>query len=163
MLIVCQFSTIFQLFQLYIFSVYYPNVAGFFILKILCLGRSITLPYVWWKKMLQKWTRFVFSSTYPHQTFTECVSNWYTHFDVSICQIWLQVMKRPLIYCIFSYIIDEHPCLKCCTFTKLAQIVCLFNIHILPNLTAGYGWFFDLVEFFFWKFPYTYYYMFEIL
>ena len=38
-----------------------------------------------------------FDKPYLHQTFTECVSNQCTHFDVSICQMWLQVMQRLLI------------------------------------------------------------------
>ena len=44
----------------------YPNVAWFLIFETFCLGRS---------------------KTYLHQTFTECVSNQYAHFDVSICQM----------------------------------------------------------------------------
>ena len=31
----------------------------------------------------------------------------------------------------FSYIIDEHSCLKYCILIKLSQIVCLINVHIL--------------------------------
>ena len=34
------------------------------------------------KKISQKWTAFVFASTYLYQTFTECVSNQYVHFNV---------------------------------------------------------------------------------
>ena len=34
-----------------------------------------------------KWTAFVFGNTYFHKTFTECVSNQYANFDVSICQM----------------------------------------------------------------------------
>ena len=32
-----------------------------------------------------------------HQTFTDCMCNQNTHFDISICQMWLQVMEGPLI------------------------------------------------------------------
>ena len=84
--------------------------------------------------MSQKWTAFVFGVKYLHQTFTECVSNQYTHFDTSICQIWLQVMESHLIlflFCVFSCILDEDSCLKFFILTKLSQIVTLINVHIL--------------------------------
>ena len=58
-----------------------------------------------------KWTVFAFGNTYFHQTFMECVSNKYTHFDYQHAR-W-EVMER--LYCIFwvfSYIIS----------TKLSQI-----------------------------------------
>ena len=43
-------------------------------------------------------------------------------------------MKSPWFYCvywIFSYITDKYSCLNCCISTKLSQIVCLVNVHIL--------------------------------
>ena len=52
---------------------------------------------------------------------------------------------------IFSYIIDEHSYLDCCIFTKLSQIICLmctFWFICIPNVTAGYGRFSDLIAFF---------------
>ena len=36
-------------------------------------------------KVSQIWTEFVFGIIHPHQTFTECVSNQYTHLSLSIC------------------------------------------------------------------------------
>ena len=30
---------------------------------------------------------------------------------------------------IFSYIIDDHSCLKYCIYTKFSRFVCLINIH----------------------------------
>ena len=75
----------------------YSNVAGFLIFKTICLGRSKTLS----EKITQKWTVFVFGNTYLHQTCTECVSDQHAHFDVLICQIWLQVMERHLILLYF--------------------------------------------------------------
>ena len=51
----------------------YPDLPGFLIFETLCLGRSITLSYVW--KISQKWTAFVFGRTQFHQTFTEYVSS----------------------------------------------------------------------------------------
>ena len=35
------------------------------------------------------------------------------------------------VFRVFSYINDNYSCLKYCIFTKLSQIVCLINIHIL--------------------------------
>ena len=69
----------------------------YLIFETLCLGRSKRLSYIYLKNKLEKWTAFVFGSTKLHQTFTECASNQYTHFDVLICQMWLQVMARLLI------------------------------------------------------------------
>ena len=37
------------------------------------------------------WQTFL-KCRYLHQIFTECVSNQCTHFDLSTCQMWLQVM-----------------------------------------------------------------------
>ena len=70
---------------------------------------------------------FVLGHTYLHQTLTEYVSNQYTHFDSDMPDV-------TVSYCIFyesSYIIDEHSCLKYFIFTKLSQIMCLINAHIL--------------------------------
>ena len=36
-----------------------------------------------------------------------------------------------MFFCVYSDIIDEHLCLKCCIFTKLSQFVYLINVHIL--------------------------------
>ena len=49
-------------------------------------------------------------------------------------------MASPLILLltVFSYLIDEHSCLKCCIFTKLSQIVCLITVQILVCQHAKY-------------------------
>ena len=63
-------------------------------------------------------------------------TNQYAHFDVK------QVMKSPLIlllFWVFSYIIDEHSCLKYCILTKLSQIMCLIIVHILVCQHAKYA------------------------
>ena len=52
------------------------------------------------------------------------------------CKLW----NAPLCYWVFSYIIDEHACLKCCIFTKLQQIVCLIDVHILICQHAKYSY-----------------------
>ena len=111
-----------------------PNGAAFLIVGTIFLGRTATLPYVW-KTISQKWAPFAIGSTSLHQTFTEYVSNQYTHFDILICQMRLQVMEQLLIllciFWVFSYIIDKHSCLKYCIFTKLSQIVYLIDVHVL--------------------------------
>ena len=82
-----------------------------------------------------------FSDTYLNQTFIECVSNQYKHFDVSTCQMWLHVMVHSSISLFFGYI-DEHSRLNYCISTQLRKIVCLINLHILvvnmPNVTTSY-------------------------
>ena len=49
--------------------------------------------------------------------------------------MYLQFVERSLIllrfFKEFSYIIDDHSYLKNCISTKLSQIVCLINVHIL--------------------------------
>ena len=86
------------------------------------------------KNTSQKWTAFAFSSSYRHQTFTECVSSHYTHFDISTCQMLMQVIERPLIllcFWVFSYIFDDHSSLNCFISIKLSLNVCLINTNIL--------------------------------
>ena len=86
------------------------------------------------KIFIHKWRPFMFELLYHHKTFKNYVSDKYSYFDISIYQMWLQVMEGLLIllrFWVFSYIVDEHSCLKYCIFTKLLQIVCLINVHIL--------------------------------
>ena len=71
---------------------YYPKVARFFIFETLCLGSSKTLPYVWKKYHKNEWHLRLVT-----QIFTECVSNQYTHFDISKYQMRQQVMVSTLI------------------------------------------------------------------
>ena len=62
---------------------------------------------------------------YLHQTFTDCMSDECTHFDMSICQIWLQVMVGSQIQLCFSGIYIYYNMFKTLyNFTKLLQIVC---------------------------------------
>ena len=87
-------------------------------------------------------TALLFGNTYLQLAFTKYVSNKYTHFDISISQMWLLVMEHPLIlsrFWVFSYIIDDHSCLNYCIFTKLLQIVYLINVHILLCQLAKYN------------------------
>ena len=64
------------------------NGTGF--LSPFFLGRTTTLPYMS-KKISQKRAAIAFGGTYFHQTFIECMSNQYTHFDIKTCQMGLQV------------------------------------------------------------------------
>ena len=69
-------------------------------------------------------------------------------------------MEHPLIICVFwafSYNIDDHSCLNCCTFIKHSQIMYVINVHILVCQHAKWDcmllkflWF-DCV---FWEFSY---------
>ena len=46
------------------------------------------------------------------------------------CKLW----ESPLIllcFWVFSYIIDDNSCMNCFIFTKLSEIMCLIDVHIL--------------------------------
>ena len=54
-----------------------------------------------------------------------CVELMYTFYYVNMPDV---------TFCEFSHVFNNHSCLKCCIFAKLAQTVCLINIHIdMPN------------------------------
>ena len=58
------------------------------------------------------------------------VSPNFHRINTHILMYWCIRCNCHLIFCIFwvfSYIIDDHWCLKCCSTTKLSQIVCLIN------------------------------------
>ena len=103
------------------FLLYYPNMA------VLWVGRQHCPIFLHKNECV--WC------TYLHQTFTEFISNQYTDINLSIYQVWLQVMEHLLIllrfYLEFSYIIDEYSCLNYCITNKLSEIVCLINVQIL--------------------------------
>ena len=64
----------------------------------------------------------MFGNTYLHKTFTEYVSNQYTHFDMLTFQMSLQVMERFLIFAFFkelSYIIYAAYNISSPDFNKL--------------------------------------------
>ena len=65
----------------------YPKLTEFLIFEFLTLFGQVKNIALCLKKISEKWTAFVFGSTYPHQTFTECISNQYARFDVLICQM----------------------------------------------------------------------------
>ena len=119
------------------------------------------------KKLSQKWVTFVFGSTYLHQTFTECVSNQYTYFNIFICQMFLQVMERSLIWLRFFW--NFHTllttiCVWIAVFPpkfRRLYVKLMYTIWYvdIPDMTTGYGRFFEFR--FLWIF--IYYYMFETL
>ena len=84
---------------------------------------------------------------------------WLTNTHILICQYArcdFKLWNAPWFYCVFcvfSYIFDDHySCLNYCIFTKHSQIVFwlmyTFWFVNLPNMTAGYGRFSDLIVFF---------------
>ena len=66
------------------------NVVGSLIIDTIPEGRSAALPYLFENNITKM-------NTHLNQTFTDCVFNQYTHFDVMICQMWPQVMEHSLI------------------------------------------------------------------
>ena len=136
-----------------------PNRARFLIFETVFLSRATTLPYV--KKISQKWVAFTFGSIYLHQTFTECVSNQYAQYWHARCdrKLWKAIWFFSVLW-VFSYIIYDYSCLKCCIFTKLSQIVWKFHILVCQHAKCDpmlWKVFFQLR---FWEF-FIYYYMFE--
>ena len=56
------------------------------------------------------------------------------------------------VFLVFSYITDQHLCLKCNCLTKFHRL-CVWLMYtfwyvIMPNVTPGYGRFSDTIEFF---------------
>ena len=88
-----------------------PNGAGFLISSTFFHGME-TLPYVW--KIYKKWAPYAFGSIYLHQTFTECMFNQYTHFDISTFFMKLSWILWKVdgnsFNVSFKYIISCHEC-----------------------------------------------------
>ena len=142
----------------------YPNMARFLIFETLCLGWAKTLTYVCKKYHKNEWHLSLVAHTFTQLLHNMCLINthifiyWYVRCN---CKLW----KALWFYCIFSYIIDEYSCLKYCIFTKLSQIVCLINVHILDYQHAKCDcWLWKVLWFdcvFLWIFHIiTYHYMF---
>ena len=93
---------------------------------------------------------------YLHQTFTDYMSNQYTHTNILTRQMSQQVMEFILILIYFFRIlhtIDEYSCLKCCISTKILRIACLIitfrpKYVDMPDVTKSYGRFSGLTGFF---------------
>ena len=66
---------------------------------------------------------FMCEELYLHQIFTDCVFNQYTHFAMSIFQMWLQVME-PFWWCFceFPHIINNNSYLKFYIFTIIRYV-----------------------------------------
>ena len=62
-----------------------------------------------------------------HQSFTDCISDQYTHFGMSTCQMSLQVMEGSLIHVhffgTFHILHNYNTCLKSYKFIELLQII----------------------------------------
>ena len=72
-----------------------------------------------------------YSSIKPSQNVclinTHIFMYWYVRCNYKLWNaLWFYCVFR-----VFSYITDDHLCLNCSTSTKLSQIVCLINVHIL--------------------------------
>ena len=111
------------------------------------------------KSVSQKWATFAFGSTYLHQSFTKCMSNLYTNFEILTCQMRLQVMEWPLILLrFFEYVhillLTIHVWIVVSP-PKLSIMMCLINIHMLIYQHArNYSklWNSTLFYYFFWEF-----------
>ena len=75
------------------------------------------------------WLLFMPKWVYLHQTFTECVSYQYTNFDVSTCQMWLQVMERSLILLCFLGIFTHNLLLFISKWVYLHQTFTKYVSH----------------------------------
>ena len=126
----------------------HPNVTGFLSFETLCLGSSKTLPYVWKKYHKNEQHLCLVTHIFTKLSENVCLIStrillhWYVRYN---CKLW----KSFWFHWVFSYIIDEHSCLKYYIFTKLSQIECLVNTLILICLHAMLR-FSNSSVFFFW-------------
>ena len=108
-------------------------MVGFLIFKTLCLGNSKTLSYVWRKYHKNERYLCLLGHIFTKLSHNVCLIYrhiliyWYGRCD---CKLW-KVYWFYCVFWIFSYIIDNHSCLYCCISTKLPQIMCLIDVHIL--------------------------------
>ena len=91
LVIVCNASTAYKqnlkyLLKNILFIQNCSNVARFLIFETLQL-EQVKNSDLCLKKISQKWTAFLFHSTYFHQTFTESMFNQYAYFGVLMCQM----------------------------------------------------------------------------
>ena len=81
------------------------------------------------------WRTFMSELLYLHQTFTDCVSNQYWYVKMSDMTSSYGTLLDFIAFLRLNIhrlnIIDDHPWLKYCFITKVSQIVCLINTHIL--------------------------------
>ena len=98
-----------------------------------CCDRSKTLPYVWKKYLKNERYLCLVTHSFTKHSQNVCLIN--THILVNRyprcdCKLW-NASWSYRVFWVFSYIGDEHSCLKYCIFTKLSQIVYPINVHIL--------------------------------
>ena len=88
---------------------------------------------------VHNWRPFASELFYLHQTFTDCVSNQYIHFNMPDVPASCGMPLGFITFC-FEILptINDYSCLRCCIFTKLSQIACLINVHVLKFQYAKY-------------------------
>ena len=109
------------------------NLAWFLIVEALCLGRANHWPMS--EKKNHKNEQNLCLVTH---IFTKLSQNVYLIntliFIYYHSRCYRKLWSLYWFECIFqefSYIIDEYSCVKYCIFTKLSQMMCLINVHIL--------------------------------
>ena len=125
----------------------YPNVAEFFMFNTLCWGRSKTLPYVWKKYHKNEQNLSLVTHIFTKLSQNVCQNNMHilmyrydrcnckscTHFGLSKCQIWLQVMegsfKQLRFFGHFSYFTTYLKLITLSNFLKsfMVMSVCFLN------------------------------------
>ena len=127
---------------------------------------TIFLNLFWFVETLTKWTLIMSQyQWYTNYSIDSIFDNFLKAYHRCDCNLW----SAPWLYCVFfwvfSYIIDEHSCLKYCIYTKLSQIMCLINVHILVCQLAKYDcWLWKVLSFncIFWDY-FIYYYTFKTI
>ena len=83
----------------------------------------------------QNWRKFMTEVLYLHQTFINFYLMWMiTFFYNKISDVTASngtLLDFIEFFWVFSYITNNHSCLKHCIITKLSRIVCLINTYIL--------------------------------
>ena len=120
--------------------------------------RAGQLPYVW--KMYSKNEQHLrlVAHIFTKLSQNVCLINtnilMYQHARCD-CKLW-KALWFYWVFCVFSYIFDDHLCLNCCIFTKLSLIEYLINsntnIRCVCNLwnTLWFYWFFLGIFIHFW-------------
>ena len=88
------------------------------------------------------WT-FMSEWLYLHQTFTDYISNQYTHIYIRHARCHSKLWNTFWFYSVFLWIlytIDEYSCVTYGISTKLLRIVCLINTFILIWWYARCNW-----------------------
>ena len=105
------------------------------------LDRSARLPYVWKKYHRNERHLCLVAYSFIKLSQNICLINidilMYWQITCS-CKLWHAPLLWLVFFKEFLYIIDDNSWLKYCIFTKLSQIVCSINVHILVWQHAKY-------------------------